>query len=209
MLIEQQKNVLLRFKHHWNHLLLNITNKDNISLDSLLQELQAGHESAYVLLLNEFEAPIYRFFYYAHKNHPLAQDQSNETFMRFVKGVHRIENHETQGVKSYLWGVANNVLRENWRKKSVAISNEVPCEEISGDSNGVDHHVSVSEELNLAIIAINQFSEPKRQILLLRFVESYKLEEIATMMSLPLNSIKSYIHRGRKQLCQQFNISKD
>lgn len=168
-----------------------------------------GQDDAYELLLNKFEAPLYRFFYYAHKKHQLAQDHSNETFMRFVKGIHRIESQENQAIKTYLFGIANNVLRENWREKEVSISNEIPYEEIAGHYEGVDQKVSVCEELTLAITAINQYSEPKRQILLLRFVESYKLEEIATIMKLPLNTIKSYIHRGRKQLCQQFNIQKE
>ena len=66
--------------------------------------------------------------------------------------------------------------------------------------------MAMHEELSLAINAIEQFSEPDRQILLLRFVESLKLEEIAQVMEIPLNSVKSYIRRGRKQLCQIFNI---
>ena len=52
-----------------------------------------------------------------------------------------------------------------------------------------------------------QFPDPEKQILLLRFVEDFKLEEIADVMAIPLNSVKSHIHRSRKKLCKLLNIS--
>jgi len=49
---------------------------------------------------------------------------------------------------------------------------------------------------------IRQFKEPERQILLLRFIEGLKLDEIAGIMKMPLNSVKSHVHRSRKKLCE-------
>jgi RNA polymerase sigma factor (sigma-70 family) len=52
---------------------------------------------------------------------------------------------------------------------------------------------------------IGQFKEPERQILLLRFIEGLKLDEIAGIMKMPLNSVKSHVHRSRKKLCEMLS----
>jgi RNA polymerase sigma-70 factor (ECF subfamily) len=66
--------------------------------------------------------------------------------------------------------------------------------------------IVVREDLERALAAIDQFPEPQRQILLLRFVEGLKLEEIAAVMGVPLNSVKSHIHRSRQKLLQQLDM---
>jgi len=53
----------------------------------LIKKLIAGDEQAYETLLDNYEAPVYRFFYYSQGNHQIAQDQCGETFARFVVSI--------------------------------------------------------------------------------------------------------------------------
>jgi len=48
--------------------------------------------------------------------------------------------------------------------------------------------------------ALEQLKEPYRSIVILREVQQMKYEEISEALELPLNTIKVYLHRGRRKL---------
>lgn len=48
--------------------------------------------------------------------------------------------------------------------------------------------------------ALEQLKEPYRSIVILREVQQLKYEEISEALELPLNTIKVYLHRGRRKL---------
>jgi RNA polymerase sigma-70 factor (ECF subfamily) len=60
-----------------------------------------------------------------------------------------------------------------------------------------------ARELGGAIeVAIGQLRPEYRACILLRHVEGRPYEEIAEMLSLPLGTVKTYIHRARNELRQ-------
>ena len=171
----------------------------------LLKGLCARKQEAYEVLLNRYEAALYRFFYYSHRNHELAQDQCGETFKIMLSAIDNL--NKGNSLKSFLFGIARNVMRRNWRTRELTKSDDITLVEVVDKSPSVLQQVAAREELSLALNTIQRFPDPEKQILLLRFVENFKLEEIAEVMAIPLNSVKSHIHRSRKKLCKLLNIS--
>lgn len=53
--------------------------------------------------------------------------------------------------------------------------------------------------------ALARIAEPYRSIVILREVQELKYEEISGAMNLPLNTVKVYLHRGRKMLREQLS----
>ena len=51
--------------------------------------------------------------------------------------------------------------------------------------------------------ALTRLREPYRSIVILREVQELSYEEICGAMDLPLNTVKVYLHRGRKMLREQ------
>lgn len=48
--------------------------------------------------------------------------------------------------------------------------------------------------------ALAQIGEPYRSVVILREIQNLKYEEISGAMDMPLNTVKVYLHRGRKML---------
>jgi RNA polymerase sigma-70 factor (ECF subfamily) len=48
--------------------------------------------------------------------------------------------------------------------------------------------------------ALGDLAEPYRSIVILREVQDYRYEEIAATLRMPLNTVKVYLHRGRRKL---------
>jgi RNA polymerase sigma factor (sigma-70 family) len=156
-------------------------------------------------LLDCYESPLYRFFYYSIGNFHDAQDLCSQTWAEFVKAVKSKRFREPDCLSGFLFGIARNLLLQTNRKskKSLYLSDEL--------NQRICHHINVSrqvgarDELNAVFRVIVQFKEPERQVMLLRFVENFKVQDIALAMDLPINSVKSYIHRCRKQLKQHLS----
>ncbi len=68
----------------------------------LIKKLIARDEQAYEILLDEFEAPVYRFFYYSQGNHQIAQDQCGETFARFVASITNFKSDNSHSLKAFV-----------------------------------------------------------------------------------------------------------
>ncbi len=168
----------------------------------LIKRLIARDEQAYETLLDEYEAPVYRFFYYSQGNHQIAQDQCGETFARFVASVANFTSDNSHSLKAFIFGIARNVLLETFRKKRMIQEDVDLLKEVPSGRPSVFQQVSSPDELDFVLNIIRQFKEPERQILLLRFIEGLKLDEIAGAMKMPLNSVKSHVHRSRKKLCR-------
>jgi RNA polymerase sigma-70 factor (ECF subfamily) len=174
----------------------------------LIKKLIACDEQAYERLLDEYEAPVYRFFYYSQGNHQIAQDQCGETFARFVAAITNFKSDNSHSLKAFIFGIARNVLLETLRRKRLIQKDVCSLEEIPSNKPSVFQEVSSSDEHKFILNIIGQFKEPERQILLLRFIEGLKLDEIAGIMNMPLNSVKSHVHRSRKKLCEILSKSK-
>jgi RNA polymerase sigma-70 factor (ECF subfamily) len=168
----------------------------------LIKKLIARDEQAYEILLDEYEAPVYRFFYYSQGNHQIAQDQCGETFARFVTAITNFKSDNIHSLKAFIFRIARNVLLENLRRKRLTQENVCSLEEIPSNKPSVFQEVSSSDEFTFVLNIIREFKEPERQILLLRFIEGLKHDEIAGIMKMPLNSVKSHVHRSRKKLCE-------
>ncbi len=171
-----------------------------------MQGLRARQEDAYRALLGRYGDALYRFFYFSHGNRDLADDQCGETLEVLVRNIGKMRSYNGDSLKPFLFGIARNVLRRSWRRT------ELPREDGSALAEIADAHASVlqemaaREEFERALAAINEFPDPQRQILLLRFVEEFKLEDIAEVMHMPLNSVKSHIHRSRQKLLQRLGV---
>ena len=51
--------------------------------------------------------------------------------------------------------------------------------------------------------ALGQLPEPHRSIVVLREIQGLAYDEIAAAVDRPLNTVKVYLHRGRKMLREQ------
>lgn len=157
-------------------------------------------DRAYGLLLEEFESPLYRFFYYSHRDHQLAQDQCSETFIRFIGAINKMNKKTDKTIKPFIFGIARNILLQHFRKKDLAVADLSIAEHLPGNSPSALQMLIKQERFHSALSAIDQFQYPQKQIILLRFVEQLKLEHISSVMDVPLSSVKAHLYRGREKL---------
>lgn len=170
----------------------------------LLAGLRRLDPEAFARLVDAYEKPLYRFFFYSHGDHDRALDDCSETFVAVVKAIPKMQGG-ADSLRAFVFGVARNVQRRGWREKRIIPATD---EELYGV---VDPGLSAFEtterrqRFEQALALIRQFDEPERQVMLLRFVEELRLEEISTSLDLPVNTVKSHVRRCCARLREQLD----
>ena len=163
--------------------------------------MKAGNETAFEWLLDCFERPVYRFLFCSVRDEGLAVELSGEVFGEFVLALKAGKLRDSDRLAGFIFGIARNVLRRTYRRKTDPIANrsetlhQVPCHKPSAPEQLI-----LQEEVKLALQRISRFRDPDRQVMVLRFVEGLRLQDIAEALDISLSQVKVTIHRCRKKL---------
>ena len=172
---------------------------------------RGGQERAYRELVRRYERPIFSLLYRMVRDRELAEDLSQETF---VKALNAIESYRPEyKFSSWLFKIANNAAIDHLRRRELdTLSLEGSPHAVTPDAmeatalqigdraeNALD--IVEAKELGGEIErAIAQLRPEYRACILLRHVDGRAYEEIAEMLDLPLGTVKTYIHRARNEL---------
>jgi len=111
---------------------------------------------------------------------------------------------DPERVLGWLLTVARNkcidVIRKRKVRKSVTESDEFSLDSLSSGEILPDRMASDALFQTKLSRALQTLGEPHKSILVLREIQDYKYEEICDVLSLPLNTVKVYLHRARKML---------
>jgi RNA polymerase sigma-70 factor (ECF subfamily) len=170
-----------------------------------------GHEAAFRELVRRYERPVFSLLYRMVRDRTLAEDLSQETFIKVLNGIKSYRPEFK--FSSWIFKIANNAAIDHIRRKSLdtlsldgAPDAETPeamkATAIQLDAKGESPLQELEHrELGSAIErAIGRLRPEYRACILLRHVDGYSYEEIAETLDLPLGTVKTYIHRARNEL---------
>ena len=131
------------------------------------------------------------------KDEDLADDVFQDTYIRFLHS--NIDHLNESQMKSYLYRIATNRMRDHWRtlkreRRWFAAETEEPS-------------VQTSVEMDLRhdlANALQHLASQERAMVWLAYVEEYSHKEIAEMFKLREKSIKVLLHRAKRKLLEIF-----
>jgi RNA polymerase sigma-70 factor, ECF subfamily len=149
---------------------------------------------------------VYTFAWYSLGSKEEAEDATQEVMMRLWNHVDSLRE-ETIG--PWLRKVTRNACIDLGRRRQAYAARVVASGEIEGLSQAVSHEpdpaaAAERSELQAQISsALAAVREPYRSAVILREIQDLSYEEIAATLQIPLNTAKSYIHRGRRMMRDQ------
>lgn len=133
-----------------------------------------------------------------------AQDVTQDVFIKLWE--HR-EDVDPDRVLPWLMRVTRNACidqhrRRQTRQKTMTVDTEGlshaesrrPLPDTTAEINDFEAHLDE---------ALDNVDEPYRSVVVLRELQELKYKEIAEALDMPLNTVKVYLHRGRKKLRTQ------
>ena len=157
--------------------------------------------------IEAYGTDIYSFCIRLTQNRELAEELYQDTFLAMCE---KEDWKEEGNVKSYLLGITiklwqNRKRKFAWRKRIAAeipVSKEQGLEAFSADENLEQHMVS-KEEQEAVWKALYKLPEQLRIVILLYYMEDFKVAEIAEKLSLSISNVKSKLMRARRYLKQE------
>ena len=159
--------------------------------------------------IEAYGTDIYSFCIRLTQNREQAEELYQDTFLAMCE---KEDWKEEGNVKSYLLGITiklwqNRKRKFAWRKRIAAeipISKEQGLEAFSADENLEQHMVS-KEEQEAVWKAVYKLPEQLRIVILLYYMEDFKVAEIAEKLSLSISNVKSKLMRARRYLKQELD----
>ena len=133
-----------------------------------------------------------------------ADDLAQETFLAFAAQVDRFERRSS--VYTYLYGILLNLDRRERRRSSIhqrklrVLYDKEPSQQKMVPA--AELRIEVAEWKKSLWTWVDKLPDGQRQVLVLRFSEGLKYEEIAEAMECPLGTVKSRIFHGLSGLRQ-------
>ncbi len=158
-------------------------------------------------LIEQFQSRLLRYLMYLTSNRALAEDLFQETWVRVLERGGQY-NGRTK-FETWLFAVARHLVIDSYRRRTPA-SLEAMGEQQGGEDTVLEirddsaaspfEMLSGREDAERLGQAMAGLPPVYREVLVLRFQEDMKLEEIAALTGAPLSTVKSRLRRGLEAL---------
>ena len=166
----------------------------------LIARARAGEHDAFRVIFNRYSKPIASFINDLVDNRDLAEELTQETFVRAYKNLRYLRD-DTK-LSTWLFGIGKNVAREAVRAKVRAVSDGEIESEASFNSNSTcPSEMLIGKELQCAIRnALSSLDEDYRLVFVLKVFRQCRYDEIAEITGFSIAKVKTDLHRARVEL---------
>ncbi|HEY1502544.1 MAG TPA: sigma-70 family RNA polymerase sigma factor [Acidobacteriaceae bacterium] len=166
---------------------------DDDTDERLMAAFVRGSVEAFNALFLRYKQPLFGFFCRRIADRSHAEELTQETFLAILRARERYE--ATALFRTYLYAIAQKILRSYRRKTAfrATFSGMVPGDREPGLSVAIDAEIALRE-------AVRRLDRIDREILLLREYEELSYLEIAVVLAIPVNTVRSRLFRARMAL---------
>lgn len=172
--------------------------RDENSRDALLVlEAQAGNVRAFEVLYKTYNQQLLRFAYRFSGDENLARDSVQEAWLTLSKTLKKLKDptgFRVWAYKTVRWRVTDQVRRRG------AVLEPLDDHSNVGQIDAVTEQHVTADQLETHL---SRLSAEDRSTLSLFYLGDLSLIEIATVLEIPVGTVKSRLNRARNQLKQQ------
>ena len=158
--------------------------------EALMLAFQGGSRAAFEELFARYHKLLYSFFGRRLNNSERAEDLTQETFLAVIRAASRYEPRAL--VRTYLYGIALKLLAAERRK--FLTSKRLEQSDPEPKTDGTPECVLWVRR------AMEMLDAPDREILMLREYEQLSYSDIAELLRIPVNTVRSRLFRSRLAL---------
>ncbi|QSX06871.1 sigma-70 family RNA polymerase sigma factor [Sedimentibacter sp. zth1] len=142
-----------------------------------------------VVFIRENQDAFYRFAFRYMKNEQESLDAVQETIVKSIEKIYMLKKPEY--MKTWFYRILINecltALRKNRKIMYINEYIDIPC---------YDESIESKEEIKAVFEAIDNLNEKYKTVIVLRYYEDMKLDEISYILKLNVNTVKSRLYRG-------------
>ncbi|HCJ45530.1 MAG: RNA polymerase sigma factor [Candidatus Moranbacteria bacterium] len=164
-----------------------------------------GSEESLERLVEEYTTPLYYFVFQFVHDRQTAEDIVQDTWIKVWK--HKASFDRQRSVKTWIFTIAKNTTFDFLKKKKTLPFSSLQDEEDGYIFDASDEHMLLPDEIfereesrENIFSAIERLPDLYRALLFLAYHDDFSLGEIASLLGVPYNTIKSRHQRAIKML---------
>ncbi len=184
------------------------TTKAKMTDAELVQHALAGSQDAYADLLARYERPVFTLVLRMVRDRSAAEDLAQEAFL---KAFDKLATYDPgRKFSSWLFKIAHNTAVDRLRRRGVGTVSldeplggepDAPAREVEDAAGETPEEAAHRTDLSRALTrAVGRLRPEYREVVLLRYQAGLEYGDIADATGFPLGTVKTYLHRARKEL---------
>lgn len=133
------------------------------------------------------------------------EDLAQEVFLRLYRGLDDFRGQAK--LTTYLYRIVLNVAQDEWKRRRKEQQHSSLSDPDLGWENRLpqrgedaDRAIIRRERMRQVNEGISQLSEQERAVIVLFHQEERTYEQIAQVLEMPINTVRTHLHRGRSKL---------
>jgi RNA polymerase sigma-70 factor, ECF subfamily len=179
----------------------------NIDEQRLLQHAISFDREALAEIYDHFSPGLYRYAWRLLGEASLAEDCLSETFMRFLQAL-AAHKGPRDHLQAYLYRIAHNWIIDHYRS-SPPLIRETNRDDLPSTEPLPETLLARRDQRQIIRSALMKLTPDQRQVIVLRYIEEWGLEEVASALEKPYGAIKSLQHRGLATLKKTLQIEEE
>lgn len=179
---------------------------DRVEESRLIQRAQRGEAEAFGQLYRVHVQAIYRYLVHRVSDVQIAEDLTGDVFTRALKDLARYVDQGKPFV-AWLYRIAHARVVDHYRRmdrRPQETNVEVEPLTISHD---MDEPMIRRQAARVLRQAISELTDDQQQVVTLRFIEGYSINDVALVMQKKPNAIKALQHRALRTLASKLERS--
>ncbi len=163
-------------------------------------------------VVQEHQGMVFRTLYRLLGSREHLEDLAQEVFLRLYRALPNFRGESL--VTTYLYRIAVNVAQNEWKRRKrldrplISISEETSAweERLEHPDRNAEQQM-VEREFRLRVEEqLQELSGVERAVLVLYHQEERSYEQIAEALGMPIGTIRTHLHRGRKKLRERLQV---
>jgi RNA polymerase sigma-70 factor (ECF subfamily) len=164
------------------------------------------------MLVRTYRPRLLRFVAFSIGDADLAESITSDCFLKAYNS--RANFRGDCSVNTWLTSIALNLIRDQqrlqkfrfWRQaRATAIDITDAANFLPSNESSPESRILVKEKAQQVTAALEKLSPNQRTVFLMRFAEEMDLSEIASITHMPINTVKTHLHRALKSVRAQVN----
>lgn len=160
---------------------------------------KSSREKEFLDAYDHYADAIYRHCYFRVYNKELAEDLTQETFIK--TWTYLSEGKEIKNIKAFLYKVAINLIIDSSRKKKALSLDDFKEKEVSiRHYNMVEKQIINQAEFASIFKEMDKLEDKYKDIILMRYMQDFSPAEIADILGVSANVVSARLNYAVKKL---------
>jgi RNA polymerase sigma-70 factor (ECF subfamily) len=159
---------------------------------------QLGERDAFDALIARWHIPLWTYARRVAGSPDAADDIVQDVWMRVVRGLPRLK--DAAKIRAWIFGIARRVLMDRFREHyATPIHDEVRPEHLAAAVE-IEEGTDTADEVARMQTLLAELPIIERDVLALFYLQELPMQEISELLSVPVGTVKSRLHRARRRL---------